>query len=165
MAPFRPAAPCVLSAGGVDDRKSIELWLSLHTSDSFPVEQCLCENGAWWSVKCGPCCTLAVWTEEVSLVRRLSPLCLAGASLFTSYQLSLSPASLSLSLSLSSIRNYIGKFYLLQGCWQPWRTGKIQFNNLLLPTHLQAQRDSRAENTGWALAALWLLLDHFLSDR
>ena len=101
MAPFRPAAPCVLSAGGVDDRKSIELWLSLHTSDSFPVEQCLCENGAWWSVKCGPCCTLAVWTEEVSLVRRLSPLCLAGASLFTSYQLSLSPASLSLSLSIS----------------------------------------------------------------
>lgn len=44
MAPFRPAAPCVLSAGGVDDRKSIELWLSLHTSDSFPVEQCLCEE-------------------------------------------------------------------------------------------------------------------------
>lgn len=66
---------------------------------------------------------------------------------------------------LSSIRNYIGKFYLLRGCWQPWRTGKIQFNNLLLPTHLQAQRDLRAENTGWALAALWLLLDHFLSDR
>lgn len=42
---------------------------------------------------------------------------------------------------------------------------KMQFNNLLLQTHLETQRAFEEGNNGWALAASWLLLDHFLSDR
>lgn len=38
---------------------------------------------------------------------------------------------------------------------------KIQFNNLLLQTHLQAQQDLGPGNNGWAFEALWMLLDHF----
>lgn len=83
----------------------------------LPGEQYLCWDRAWLSVKFGSVLTLSVRSKEVILVKRLSPPLFAGNI----------PVYLISGLLFhipSSNHNYIGKFYLLQGCWQPLRMKK-----------------------------------------
>lgn len=158
MAPFRPAALCVLSAEGVDDRKSIELWLSLHTNYFFPLSNICVRTELDYQSDLGLAgLTLGVRTKAVIHVSRAQPPCLLVALPFTSHQLYFFTFPLVIIIIL-------GNSICCNTADNP-REWKIQSNNLLLLTHLQAQQDLGAENNGWALAALRMLLDHFLSDR
>lgn len=155
MAPFRPAASCVLSAEGVDDRKSIELWLSLHTNDFIPLSNVCVRTALDYQSNLWPNSTLRAITvlKEAMLVKRLSPL----ICLFTSYQVFFFTFPL-------VIINILGNSICSKPADNP-ESEKYNLIILLQQTHLQAQQDLGAENNGWALTALWMLLDHCLNDR
>lgn len=105
MAPFRPAASCVLSAEGVDDRKSIELSLSLHTNDFIPLSNVCVRAALDYQSNLGPDSTLRAITKGDNTCQKAQPPRLPFY-LISSFLFHLP----------SSNHKYIGKFYLLQGC-------------------------------------------------